>query len=308
MTEGFLASLRRGLKKTTQAMGLGSLFGTGKIDRDFLESLEERLLAADLGPSYVIELVEEIEAKWEHGEMNTKADVAAKLRSDLIAALNIVKKRDATVQKIPSVWFFLGVNGVGKTTSLGKLGKRLSQNGFATIFAAGDTFRAAAAEQLELWSERSSAQLVRHRAGGDPSAVIFDAYEAAKNRKADFLLIDTAGRLHNKKNLMAECSKMFRTLERLGAGTPEEIFLVLDATTGQNALQQAQLFSEVAPLTGLILTKMDGSAKGGVAFRLVKECGIPIKYIGLGEGVEDLMDFDAESFVEAIIPLALTKN
>ena len=308
MAEGFLASLKRGLKKTTQAMGLNGLFGAGKIDAEFLESLEERLLAADLGPSYVMDLVEEIEELWEEEQIKTRAEVAARLRKDLLEALSFSKANENTSEAAPSIWFFLGVNGVGKTTSLGKLGKRLSDNGFSTLFAAGDTFRAAAGEQLELWSKRSEAQLVRHRAGGDPSAVIYDAYEAAKNREVDFLLIDTAGRLHNKKNLMAECGKMFRTLERLGAEKPEEIFLVVDATTGQNAVQQAQLFNEVAPLTGLILTKMDGSAKGGVAFRLVKECGVPIKYIGLGEGPEDLMDFDAESFVEAIIPEALTKT
>lgn len=307
MAEGFLASLKKGLKKTTQAMGLSALFGSGKIDQEFLESLEERLLAADLGPNYVMDLVEEIEEKWEDGEISTRAEVASRIRKDLLEALQLEPKAQGTGQKIPSVWFFLGVNGVGKTTSLGKIGKRLSQNGFSTMFAAGDTFRAAASEQLELWSERSGAQLVRHRAGGDPSAVVYDAYEAAKNREIEFLLIDTAGRLHNKKNLMAECQKMFRTLERLG-GEPEEIFLVVDATTGQNAVQQAKLFNEVAPLTGLILTKMDGSAKGGVAFRLVKECGVPIKYIGLGEGADDLMDFEVDAFVEAIIPEELTKG
>ena len=306
MSEGFLASLKKGLKKTTQAMGLNALLGSGKIDEDFLESLEERLLAADLGPNYVMDLIEDIEEKWENGEISTRTEVAARIRKDLLDALKLEPKSEGTSQKVPSVWFFLGVNGVGKTTSLGKIGKRLSQNGFSTMFAAGDTFRAAAGEQLELWSERSGAQLVRHRAGGDPSAVVFDAFEAAKNREIEFLLIDTAGRLHNKKNLMAECQKMFRTLERLG-GEPEEIFLVVDATTGQNAVQQAKLFNEVAPLTGLILTKMDGSAKGGVAFRLVKECGVPIKYIGLGEGADDLMDFEVESFVEAIIPEELTK-
>jgi len=308
MAEGFLSSLKKGLQKTTQAMGLGSLFGSGKIDADFLESLEERLLAADLGPTYVLDLVEAIEERWEAGEISARSEVASWLRKDLLEALTLEKVSKNTVEKTPSVWFFLGVNGVGKTTSLGKLGKRLSKNGFSTIFAAGDTFRAAAGEQLELWSERSGAQLVRHRAGGDPSAVVFDAYEAAKNREVDFLLIDTAGRLHNKKNLMAECSKMFRTLDRLGGGEPEEIFLVVDSTTGQNAVQQAKLFNEVAPLSGLILTKMDGSAKGGVAFRLVKECGVPIKYIGLGEGEDDLMDFDADTFVEAIIPKSLTES
>jgi fused signal recognition particle receptor len=306
MAEGFLASLKKGLKKTTQAMGLSALLGSGKIDEDFLESLEERLLAADLGPNYVMDLIEDIEEQWEEGKISTRTEVAARIRKDLLQALELEPKTAGASQKSPSVWFFLGVNGVGKTTSLGKIGKRLSQNGFSTMFAAGDTFRAAASEQLELWSERSGAQLVRHRAGGDPSAVVFDAYEAAKNREVEFLLIDTAGRLHNKKNLMAECQKMFRTLERLG-GEPEEIFLVVDATTGQNAVQQAKLFNEVAPLTGLILTKMDGSAKGGVAFRLVKECGVPIKYIGLGEGADDLMDFEGEAFVEAIIPKELTK-
>ena len=221
MADGF-SSIKKGLQKTTQAMGLSGVFGGGKIDADFLEELEERLLGADLGPTYVMDLIEAIEEKWDAGEISARSEVAAWLRKDLLEALTIKKESESNAQQEgPSVWFFLGVNGVGKTTSLGKLGKRLCDNGFSAIFAAGDTFRAAAGEQLELWSERAGAQVVRHRAGGDPSAVVFDAYEAAKNRDVDFLLIDTAGRLHNKKNLMAECEKMFRTLDRLGEESPK---------------------------------------------------------------------------------------
>lgn len=281
-------------------MSLGLLMNDRALDADLLEELEEKLIKADLGPAYVSELIEELEELSDDGQMKSSREVLPWLREKLLKDLQVEKKSRSESAK-PAVWFFLGVNGVGKTTSLGKLGKRLADNHFKIIFAAADTFRAAAGAQLSLWSERCGSQIVRHQEGGDPSAVIFDAYDAAKNRDVDFLMIDTAGRLHNKKNLMKECEKMFRTIQQKG-GVAEEVFLVVDATTGQNAVQQAQLFGEIAPLTGLILTKMDGTAKGGVAFRLVRESGIPIRYLGVGEGVEDLIDFDAKFFIDAILP------
>lgn len=299
----WLSSLKKGLKKTRQAMGLGGLFKSGELDEDFLEDLEDRLIMADLGPSLASRLIDEMTEAAESGTLKNTSEALPWLKSRLLDVLQPQNPsaKDEGVGNELAIWFFLGVNGVGKTTSLGKIGLRLVKNSFAVLFGAGDTFRAAAAEQLELWAGRAGAQIVRHRAGGDPSAVVFDAVEAAISRKVDYLLMDTAGRLHNKKNLMAECSKMFRTAKRQG-GQVEEVFLVVDATTGQNAVQQAKLFSEVAPLTGIILTKMDGSAKGGVAFQLVESSGVPIRYVGLGEGEDDLMDFSPEDFVNALLP------
>jgi fused signal recognition particle receptor len=297
---GWLGSFKKGLKKTTSAMGLGRLLSSS-LDDDLLDDLEDRLLMSDMGPAFVTGLVDRLRDDVSEGKLKSGAEVLPWLEKALLTVLTKDQpKKPSSSNAQPAVWFFLGVNGVGKTTSLGKLGKRLSDNGFSLLFGAGDTFRAAAAEQLQRWSERCGAQLVRHREGGDPSAVVFDAYEAASKRKLDFLLIDTAGRLHNKKNLMSECAKMFRTVERQD-GKIEEVFLVLDASTGQNAVQQAKLFAEVAPLTGIILTKLDGSAKGGVVFQLVQEAGVPVRYVGVGEKEEDLIDFDPEAFVGAIL-------
>jgi len=299
---GWLGSFIKGLKKTRQALGLARLFGGGTLDDDFLEDLEDRLIMADLGPTLTSRIIKDMKEAAASRELKSTPDALPWLKQRLIKTLQPPEKSSASngVGQKLAIWFFLGVNGVGKTTSLGKLGLRLKNNGFSVLFGAGDTFRAAAAEQLELWADRAGAQVVRHRAGGDPSAVVFDAVEAATNRNMDYLLMDTAGRLHNKKNLMAECSKMFRTVQRQGAQV-EEVFLVVDATTGQNAVQQAKLFSEVAPLSGIILTKMDGSARGGVAFQLVESCGVPIRYVGLGEGPDDLTDFSPEDFVEALL-------
>lgn len=308
---GWLGRFKKGLKKTTSAMGLSSLLG-GVLDDDLIDELEDRLLMADMGPSFVMELMDQLREAVEAGELKKSSEVLPWLKAALLKVLDegeakvklakaaAAEASGAKSTQQPAVWFFLGVNGVGKTTSLGKLGKRLSSNGFSLLFGAGDTFRAAASDQLERWAERCGAQLVKHREGGDPSAVVFDAYEAAVKRDIDFLLVDTAGRLHNKKNLMAECAKMFRTVERQN-GTVEEVLLVLDASTGQNAVQQAKLFSEVAPLTGVILTKLDGSAKGGVVFQLVKEAGVPVRYVGVGEQEDDFMDFQSEAFVDAIL-------
>lgn len=282
-------------------MGLGGLLG-GAIDEDVIEELEDRLLMSDMGPAFVTDLMDRLRDEVGAKRIKKGEQVLPWLRSELLSVLEGGRKggNPPNPKGGPAVWFFLGVNGVGKTTSLGKLGKRLSENGFSLLFGAGDTFRAAAGEQLQLWADRCGAQVVRHREGGDPSAVVFDSYEAASTRDLDFLLVDTAGRLHNKKNLMSECAKMFRTIERQD-GVVEEVFLVLDASTGQNAVQQAKLFSEVAPLTGIVLTKLDGSARGGVVFQLVRESGVGVRYIGVGEKQEDLLDFDAEGFVDAIL-------
>ncbi len=297
----FFERIKEGLKKTSRAISLKNLFEGRKLDEDLIEELEDSLIGADLGPSYVADLIDNLNELYQNKTLTETKEVNQWLRNKLISSIKTEKKEAPTSTNGPAVWLFLGVNGVGKTTSLGKLAKRLVNNKFDIILAAGDTFRAAAGEQLSLWANKTGSEIVRHNEGGDPSAVIFDALEAGLKRKSDYVLIDTAGRLHNKKNLMAECQKIFRTIERKG-GAPEEIFLVVDASTGQNAVQQAKIFSEVAPLTGIILTKMDGTAKGGVAFRLVAESGVPIRYIGIGESEEDLIEFNPEEFVDAILP------
>lgn len=298
----FFDRIKKGLKKTSDALSLKAIFQGRQLDEDLIEEIEDALLGADIGPSFVADIIDELSELYESKKITNSDEVTVWLRKKLLTTLtNVELTEQSASQKGPTVWLFLGVNGVGKTTSLGKLAKRLVDNKFDVILAAGDTFRAAAGEQLALWAERTGSTVIKHNEGGDPSAVVFDAMEAGLTRNTDYVLIDTAGRLHNKKNLMAECKKIFRTIERKG-GVPEEIFLVVDASTGQNAVQQAKIFSEVAPLTGIILTKMDGTAKGGVAFRLVSESKVPIRYIGLGEGQEDLMEFDAESFVDAILP------
>jgi fused signal recognition particle receptor len=297
----FFDRIKQGLKKTSQAISLKSLFEGRKLDEDLIEELEDTLIAADLGPSYVTGLIDKLNELYEEKTITQPNQVNAWLREELTKAISVEPKQSEINTNGPAVWLFLGVNGVGKTTSLGKLAKRLVSNKFKLILAAGDTFRAAAGEQLSLWAERTGSEVVRHNEGGDPSAVIFDALEAGVNRDADYILVDTAGRLHNKKNLMAECEKIFRTIERKG-GFPEEIFLVVDASTGQNAVQQAKVFGEVAPLSGIILTKMDGTSKGGVAFRMVSETGVPIRYIGVGEAEDDLIEFDPNEFVDAILP------
>lgn len=301
MAEGLFARLKRGLLKTTETLGLGKLFRSAKLDEIFLEDLEEKLIQADIGPVYAMELVERLREAGKNGGVKEVDQAREWMKRELLECLKITPKARGLTQTSPAVWFFLGVNGVGKTTSLGKLASRLRSNRFEVMLAACDTFRAAAGEQLQIWGERAGAQIVRHKEGGDPSAVLFDACEAAAHRKMDYLLVDTAGRLHNKKNLMAECEKMFRTLKHKLSGDPEEVFLVVDATTGQNAVQQVKLFSEIAPLTGLILTKLDGTAKGGVGIQLVREAGIPIRYVGIGETAEDLIDFDAEAYVKAML-------
>lgn len=298
---GLFSRFRDGLKKTRKALGLGRIFGGSRLDEDLLEELEENLITADLGPAFAVNLIEELREASEDGTIESDEQAMKWLHERLSKDLKVPKRQKPESNNKLSVWFFLGVNGVGKTTSLGKLAKRLKDNRFSVLLAACDTFRAAAGEQLSLWAERTGCEVVRHKEGGDPSAVLFDALEAAEARNCDYLLVDTAGRLHNKKNLMAELEKMFRVMDRKGYPPPDEVFLVVDAGTGHNAVQQAKLFHEIAPLSGLILTKLDGTAKGGVAFQLTREVELPIRYVGIGEKAEDLVDFDAESFLNAIL-------
>jgi len=279
---------------------VGSLTGRTRIDEETWDELEEALIRADVGVEATQELLDHLRTQVKAQDLTDGTELLDALKAELKARLGgfdlDLTLADGTG---PSVWLFVGVNGVGKTTTIGKLGKREADAGRSVVMAAGDTFRAAAAEQLGMWAERSGAHLVRGSEGGDPSAVIFDAVEAAAARDADLVLADTAGRLHTKVNLMDELRKVRRVSDK-GAGTVTEVLLVLDATTGQNGLVQASQFTEAVEVTGVVLTKLDGSAKGGIVVAIQTQLGIPVKLVGLGEGADDLVPFDADEFVEAL--------
>lgn len=271
-----------------------------EADEAFFEELEETLILADLGMDTALEAVEKLRARVRKEKLRDQEEVRAALRDILVEEIS-VEDTALDLSTTPSVVLFIGVNGVGKTTSIGKLGYQLKKQGKRVLFCAADTFRAAAADQLEIWSERAGCELVRQHEGADPGAVLFDALQAAKARNVDVVLCDTAGRLHNKANLMAELSKLSKIIDRECPGAARETLLVLDATTGQNGLIQAKQFQEVAGLTGIVLTKLDGTAKGGIVIAIARELGVPVKLAGVGEGLEDLRPFDARSYVEAII-------
>lgn len=269
-------------------------------DEAFFDDLEEQLILADLGIETATEAVERLRSKMKREGVSGETAVRAALREILTELLDV---GDVALQldTKPAVVLFIGVNGVGKTTSIGKLGHQLKTEGKRVIFCAADTFRAAAADQLQIWAERADCELVRQHEGADPGAVLFDALQAAKARRADVVLCDTAGRLHNKENLMKELAKLSKIIDREAPEASRETLLVLDATTGQNGLIQARQFKETAGLTGIVLTKLDGTAKGGIIIAIAKELGVPVKYVGLGEGLDDLRPFDAREYVEAII-------
>ena len=274
--------------------------GFTEADEAFFEELEETLILADLGMDTALEAVEQLRQRVRKEKLRDQEEVKEALRDILVEMMNVGDTALDTSTK-PSVVLFIGVNGVGKTTSIGKLGSQLKNEGKRVLFCAADTFRAAAADQLEIWSERAGCELVRQHEGADPGAVLFDALQAAKARGVDVVLCDTAGRLHNKANLMAELSKLSKIIDRECSGCARETLLVLDATTGQNGLIQARTFKETAGLTGIVLTKLDGTAKGGIVVAIAKELGVPVKFAGVGEGIDDLRPFDARSYVEAII-------
>jgi fused signal recognition particle receptor len=287
-------------KARSRLSGLvGALAGRARIDDETWDEIEESLIGADLGVEATQELLSHLRSVVKEQRLETGDQLLDALKAELKTRLGGHDLSLRYAETSPSVWLFVGVNGVGKTTTIGKLGKREVGDGRRVVMAAGDTFRAAAAEQLTLWAERAGAEIVRGNEGGDPSAVIFDAVEAAAARDADLVLADTAGRLHTKINLMEELRKVRRVADK-GAGTVSEVLLVIDATTGQNGLVQAQQFTEAADLTGVVLTKLDGSAKGGIVFAIQSRLGIPIKLVGLGEGADDLIPFDADEFVEAL--------
>ncbi len=287
-------------KARTALAGAFGAIGGRKIDDETWDDLEEALIRADVGVAATQELLDHLRGRVKAEGISDGEALLDALKSELKQRLaGYDRDLHLSLEAGPTVWLFVGVNGVGKTTTIGKLGARESRDGLKVVMAAGDTFRAAAAEQLGMWAERAGAELVRGSEGGDPSAVIFDAVEAASARGADLVLADTAGRLHTKVNLMDELRKVRRVADK-GAGTVTEVLLVLDATTGQNGLVQAQQFTEAVELTGVVLTKLDGSAKGGIVVAIHAQLGIPVKLVGLGEGADDLVPFDPDEFVEAL--------
>ena len=279
---------------------IGIFNGFSQLDDDFYDELEESLVMADMGAETTMEAVEELRRRCKTEKIKDVEGARACMRQVLADYLT---GGDMTVDmsRKPAVVLFIGVNGVGKTTSIGKLAARWKHEGKKVLLCAGDTFRAAAADQLTIWSERAGVDIIKQHEGADPAAVVFDAMSAAKARKSDVVLVDTAGRLHNKQNLMNELNKISRVIDRECPDSSRETLLVLDATTGQNGLIQAKQFAEAAGITGIVLTKLDGTAKGGIVIAIAKELGVPVKFVGVGEGVDDLQPFDAKSFTEALL-------
>lgn len=300
---GFFERLKIGLSKTHENL-VGRidtlLLGKKQIDADTLEELEEILITADIGVATAVELIGSLEQRLKRNELQNVDALKDALKEELLARLTKHSAPLDTDRHSPFVIMVIGVNGVGKTTTIGKLACRFTAEGKKVLLAAGDTFRAAAAEQLEIWGNRVGVEVIRHQAGADPSAVVFDACKAVLARKCDILLIDTAGRLHTKINLMEEMKKIRRVIGREIPGAPHETLLILDAATGQNAVSQAKLFKEAAFVSGIALTKLDGTAKGGIVVAVSNEFEIPVRYIGVGESAEDLREFDPAQFVEAL--------
>ena len=298
---GFFNKIAEGLKKTRDSM-MGKvdalLNSFTKIDEDFFDELEESLIMADVGEVTSARICENLRKKVKEEGLSDPASVKGALKE--IIAQMLAGDEALNLSTKPSIILVIGVNGVGKTTTIGKLAHNLHEDGKKVLLAAADTFRAAAIDQLQIWADRAGVDLVKHGEGSDPAAVVFDAINAGKARGCDVVICDTAGRLHNKKNLMDELSKIARVIDREAPGSAKEVLLVLDATTGQNALNQAKLFQEAAGLTGIILTKLDGTARGGVVIGIKEELNIPIKYIGVGEQIDDLRPFDSKEFVEAL--------
>ena len=274
--------------------------GLFSIDEDFFEELEEALILSDMGVDTSTEAVDTLRERVKANKIKDPEEVKACLREILVETLDVGDPALDLTEK-PAVLLMIGVNGVGKTTTIGKLAHQLKQAGNRVLLAAGDTFRAAAADQLAIWADRAQVEIVRHEEGSDPAAVVFDAMNAARARRVDVVLVDTAGRLHNKQNLMNELNKIRRVIDREGEKSSKEVLLVLDATTGQNGQIQAKQFGESAGITGIVLTKLDGTAKGGVVVAIAKEMGVPVKFVGLGEGIDDLQPFDPVAFVNALI-------
>ena len=300
---GFFDKIKAGLTKTRDAMAstLGSVFtGFSEIDDDFYDELEECLILADLGVDTAVKATDRLRKAVREQRLKT-TDEAKNALKDILAEMLNVGDTDLNLSTNPAVVLVIGVNGVGKTTTIGKIATRLVNEGKKVLLVAGDTFRAAAADQLEIWAERSGASIVRQHEGADPASVVFDGIQSAKAKGVDVILIDTAGRLHNKQNLMNELNKISRIVERELPGAARETLLVLDGTTGQNGLIQAKQFKEIAGVTAIALTKLDGTAKGGIVIAVADALQIPVKFVGVGEKADDLMPFVAKDFVEALL-------
>ena len=300
---GFFEKIKQGLKKTTAAVtqSLEDIAASFvEVDDDMLEELEEALIMSDLGAGVAARATEELRRTAQHNRIENGIALRCLLKDVLTDMM--LEDINIDISRPPAVILVIGVNGVGKTTSIGKLAARYVQEGHRVMLAAADTFRAAAADQLEIWARRAGADIVRHGEGADPAAVVFDAVAAARARDCDIIIIDTAGRLHNKQNLMNELNKIDRILNRELPDASRETLLVLDATTGQNAVHQAEEFNKAAKLTGIVLTKLDGTAKGGIVVAISAGLGVPVKLVGVGEGLDDLMEFNRSAFLEAILP------
>ncbi len=300
---GFFDKIKSGLSKTRQNLQstLGGIFAEFHgIDEDFYEELEESLILADLGVETAVAAVKQLRKRVNQEYLKSAEEVRETLR-DILAGMLTVGETELKMGTRPSVALFIGVNGVGKTTTIGKLASQLKNDGKKVLLCAADTFRAAAADQLEIWAQRSGADIVRQHEGADPASVVYDAISAARARGSDVILCDTAGRLHNKQNLMNELGKISRVIDRELPDADKEVLLVIDGTTGQNGLLQARQFSEIAGVTGMVLTKLDGTAKGGIVIAVADALKIPVKYVGVGEGIDDLMPFQAREFVDALI-------
>lgn len=302
----FFERLKAGLSKTSKAITdrIDLLLNDyGKIDEELYEELEEILITADIGMETTMSLIDDLKKALVERRISDASQVKSVLRDVMVDTLKAHSNNHLNLDQSPAILFVIGVNGAGKTTTIGKIAHKLKLEGKTVMLAAADTFRAAAIDQLKIWGERSGVPVIAHQEGSDPAAVVYDAIQAAKARKTDVLICDTAGRLHNKKNLMNELAKIFRVIERDYPEAQREVLLVLDATTGQNGLQQAKIFKETAQITGIALTKLDGTAKGGVVLSILHEVEIPVKLIGVGEGLNDLQPFEPEKFVNALLDI-----
>jgi fused signal recognition particle receptor len=298
-----LDRLKAGIQKTRAGLVdrlEDVLSGEKQIDAELLEEVEYTLITADLGVKTVDDILERIRQRVDRKLTGDAGEIRNLIREQLLEILRASESPLRTVSRPPAVVMVVGVNGAGKTTTIGKLAHRFLGEGRAVLLCAADTFRAAAIEQLDIWAERAGVEMIRQKTGADPSAVVFDSLQAAKARQVDYVIIDTAGRLHTKENLMAELEKMRRTAARVVNEAPHEVWLVLDATTGQNGLEQARKFTESAGVTGIVLTKLDGTAKGGVVVAIARELNLPIRYIGVGEKIDDLLPFEPENFIESL--------
>ena len=300
----FLERMKEAVTRTRENLSerIEEVVSLGKeIDRSTLDELEGTLLGADLGTATTHEVLEKLRERADRKQIKNRDDLKRLLKEEIFAILSATDSQPVTrVDGTPEVILVVGVNGTGKTTTIGKLAQVFRSDGKTVLLCAADTFRAAAIEQLEAWGQRTGTEVIRTKAGGDPSAVLYDALQAASARHTDYVIVDTAGRLHTKTNLMAELEKMRRTAQRIIPGAPHEILLVMDATTGQNGLQQARQFTQSAGVTGIVLTKLDGTAKGGVVVAISREMGVPVRYVGVGEKVGDLLPFDPRDFVDSL--------